>query len=196
MNWLEDGMPLVVDRLVGRRLWRAGTGAGFHIGTLVPMSIWGDARWLPGVNTAICHPDVRQPKVRLPDDHPVPHEQCSCGFHAFTAVEYDPFYEQHVFPDTPGIVQGIVAGFGRVVVGPRGFKSEKAQILALVWPPWTRRKMEYAEPVSTYDRRKARWEATMAAYPVPVFRSIEEATDVFPLASVDLTSLLMTEAPP
>lgn len=52
------------------------------------------------------------------------HPGCSCGFYAFTDGR-DDLGLQGV------LISGIIEGYGRVTVGQRGFRAEKARIVAL-----------------------------------------------------------------
>lgn len=79
-----------------------------------------DYRWGPGTNTAVC--DRAEGRH---GDKPV--EECMCGFWAYTRGSHNltiPGYSAF----------GIVEGWGRVVIGPFGFRAEKAAIRALCFP--------------------------------------------------------------
>ena len=77
-------------------------------------------RWLPGLQHATCAHNL------LPDDAP-PHESapsvgCECGFYA----------HHEGFPSNyPAYVEGSIKVTGRVILGTRGFRAEKAEIEAL-----------------------------------------------------------------
>lgn len=59
-------------------------------------------------------------------DATVPTLDCRCGFYAyFGADDYAELYR----------ASGVIEGFGRTVVGARGFRAQKARILALYLPP-------------------------------------------------------------
>lgn len=62
-----------------------------------------------------------------PDHGPVPDEECTCGFYAYSD-------EAHM--DRPGgsNVIGIIRGTGRTLIGSRGFRCQRAEIVALVDP--------------------------------------------------------------
>jgi hypothetical protein len=62
-----------------------------------------------------------------PPDEPA-HEaaapDCTCGFYAFWRPEPLPVFEQYP-------VVGVIEGYGRTVIGTRGFRCQKARILGL-----------------------------------------------------------------
>jgi len=104
--------------------------------------------WVPGVNTAVClsaEIEAKQmaavnqtlPTWKLPKwmveqregpDHEAPAEKCGCGFYAFwhddderCAVSQSTF-AIHVF--------GVVEGYGRVMLGDKGFRCGQARVVA------------------------------------------------------------------
>lgn len=56
---------------------------------------------------------------------------CSCGFYAFynQSNDYNPFSKPNL-----GLVSGVIEGFGQVLVGPRGFRCQRCQLVALHIP--------------------------------------------------------------
>lgn len=75
--------------------------------------------WEPGVNTARCG-------HLIPGGHEVPREECGCGFWAYWEVQ------QHPNPHGFGIpVLGVIEGWGRTLIGDRGFRCASARITAL-----------------------------------------------------------------
>lgn len=72
--------------------------------------------------------------IREELSHPVPGPGCRCGFYAFNQASRD--YEQ------PSGVHGVIQGYGRVVIGTRGFRAEKAKIVALTTESRTRTFLE------------------------------------------------------
>jgi hypothetical protein len=60
---------------------------------------------------------------------PVPDESCQCGFYAYNRLEYA---EQDSIRYV--LILGIIRGFGRTLIGDRGFRCEKAEIVALLDP--------------------------------------------------------------
>jgi hypothetical protein len=110
--------PLYGECVVGYRSWYVGLDATLWPAGWVPATR-GSARvhrpWRAGVNTASCplHP------------HPAPDLGCTCGLHALLEPPEPSF----------GFIAGAVAAWGRVQVHANGFRSEHAQITALVEPP-------------------------------------------------------------
>ena len=112
------------------------------------------AAWQPGPNTATClapassrrsttlafrHWAAGSGPAVMPDDlmhgesEPlpecsVPNEDCTCGFYAF----WNPDEQSQVSVRFP--VLGVIEGFGRTLIGDRGFRCEKARIVALHVP--------------------------------------------------------------
>lgn len=114
MNPEFTGPELVVGTVRGYRRWDVRNG---HLKAVS----WG-TKWTAGVNTATC----RMPFGRLfGGTHITAGRGCSCGFYAYFHPK-DAFYS--------GAVQGVVEGYGRVTLGSKGFRAEKARILGLVAP--------------------------------------------------------------
>jgi hypothetical protein len=96
-------------------------------------------RWQPGVNEAVCSTDPsHEPPVErftrprlLPGDYVPAQDQCGCGFWAYWEPQEHPITgnENAYLP-----VLGIVRGTGRTLIGPRGFRSQQARIIALHLP--------------------------------------------------------------
>lgn len=99
-------------------------------GTLVsPSYEWP---WHDGENTAQCtvHLWCDDFWDATEGGHHIAHPKCSCGFYAY-------FYEVENDYHNPGFwgtVQAIVRSTGKATVGDRGFRAEKAEIVALVEP--------------------------------------------------------------
>lgn len=91
--------------------------------------------WRSGENTAECMPVL--PAALVGTDlyyrtqwgiHKLGFERCICGFYAY--------HNGHPYPHRGmGGVCGIIEGYGHVVIGDHGFRSEKAKILAISPPP-------------------------------------------------------------
>lgn len=149
-----NGTTLVADRIVGVRGFTVVGDLNAGNGDLRGVSAMGSHySYREGVNVATC---LLDPVERVftyvasahNGDHDYPGEQlsisdgrfsiehvpgqlhCSCGFYAYYTIDDAPLARQ-------GIV-GIVAGTGRVTAGQKGFRAQRAQILALVVPepPW------------------------------------------------------------
>ena len=80
------------------------------------------AAWTPGENTARC---LAGHRFHL--DSTVPDSACYCGFYAW-------WHPQDQIPPVPALYVpafGVVQGYGRVLIGTKGFRCAKARILAL-----------------------------------------------------------------
>lgn len=88
---------------------------GFIIG---PMHLAGLSCGCP-----MCRPTVETAKTA--PDHRVAQLDCTCGFYAYFDREANPYHKN-------GNVLGLVEGFGNVTVGSRGFRAEKAKLVALI----------------------------------------------------------------
>lgn len=128
-----DGYELAVGSVKGIRSWNVDAlgrlvGAAGHV-------------WTPAEQVAACKSPgtlymssmSQWINMKLPDDSyempkPPPHDlgRCSCGFYAY----YDGSTSFH----KPGWVDGVIGGWGKTVVGTKGFRCEKAQLLALAIP--------------------------------------------------------------
>lgn len=62
--------------------------------------------------------------------HDVPDESCRCGFYAYT----EPEHPELAHRTSERMVLGVVRGTGRTLLGALGFRSEKAEIVALIDP--------------------------------------------------------------
>lgn len=80
------------------------------------LSPYAAKAWQCGWNKAEC----------LCTAHAAPNANCSCGFYAYYGADQT---ESHV-----GNVTGIIEASGRVIVGSKGFKAEKARVVALIEP--------------------------------------------------------------
>jgi hypothetical protein len=107
--------------------------------------------------------------------HPAPDPECTCGFYAFWRPEPLPVYEQYP-------VIGVIEGYGRTVIGDRGFRCEKAKILGLHLPPTS-----YAGDGDFLDYLQRTWMDRRgpcghlaATYKVPVYRSIAQMLRLHP----------------
>jgi hypothetical protein len=116
-------VPLVAGSVIGLRSWR------LEAGELMPVSIQMAPPWEPGENESRClgnFTPCAEPGCTLCRDWPVPdhafHRDCTCGFYGVFYPSLIP--TRHVF--------GVVEAYGRVVVGPKGFRAARARVLALV----------------------------------------------------------------
>lgn len=125
--------------------------------------------WIPGQNMARC----LRVWWRPPDSHRVGVVGCSCGFYAYFDGTND--YANMIVGVS---VTGIVEGYGLVTVGSRGFRAEKARIVALVEP-------------STFDFAPVR-----ENYPdVPVYATEAEALAAHPLTKPQDVGITPSDRP-
>lgn len=102
-------VPLVPGTLRGYRTWTTPS-VSLHA-TNVPYI------WHPGINQAVCHRRFMGTTINGP--HPAPLSNCTCGFYACYHPDLAPY------PAT-----GVVEMSGRVILGTRGMRAEKARIVA------------------------------------------------------------------
>lgn len=80
--------------------------------------------WKPGENTARCARFLSLHAIDEP--HEVPDESCACGFWAYWAVP------DALNPHNFGVpVLGVIEGYGRTLIGDKGFRCARARITAL-----------------------------------------------------------------
>ena len=124
----DDGRPLVAGSLRGYRTWRLQRRGSPACGDSLPLtSVTRRVVWGPTL-TACCTPEVMgspgQGPATLDGDHVAPAAGCQCGIYGW----YDP-------TDTGMLragVFGVVEASGLVLMGERGFRAERARIVAVV----------------------------------------------------------------
>jgi hypothetical protein len=145
------GCQPLVGEVVGLRTFRIDDS-----GTLLPLH--SDGRWYDGPNTAICAPPTGHHPF---GPHPVPGEQCECGFYAYgnAAAAAQNRNCRHV--------QAVVSCWGGVVAGTKGFRAEHARVDA-IWispsaPLWLRRRVATRYPSARLYAESA---AMLAEHPL------------------------------
>lgn len=139
--------PFVAGSLTGLRAFRV-TPEGYLTGVFVT-----GYHLTPGVNQAQCatpravqmanimsaalrHAVGLGPKPQVSEDGKIVHElvglACKCGFYAYFDGKNDHLWGDPY--DNGPRVAAIVEGFGKCVVGDRGFRAEKLRLVALVRP--------------------------------------------------------------
>ncbi len=116
--------------LVGVRSWRISPDGNLR-------GIYYNQDWKVGPNVAAClkhnsfyfYGYYGSPHMDEPPPVPPTHTfaDCRCGFYGYFDGSND-FY-------TPGYVTGVIRGYGEVIIGTKGFRAMKADILALHIPP-------------------------------------------------------------
>lgn len=162
--------------LTGFRSWRV-----LADGDLKPCVTSIQYTWTEGVNIAQCFRssvisgslsvradvpiyDANGEVIDTVKRHELVSKVCSCGFYA-----YFPGKGSH---HSQGNISGLVKGTGNVVRGPKGFRMEKAEILAFI------------RPESPTNIHGALLESILRKYPsIPMFDSLKEATEEFPIST-------------
>jgi hypothetical protein len=153
------------------------------------------------------NPSWLPPRVTKP--HLQPMKECMCGFWAYTAGI-------HRMEALGPVVVGMIEGWGRMVIGPKGFRAEKARIVALCFPnrlaeqppalkdgplavPWRWVSQALTHRSAVYDVAaphllplKLQGIVTRLYPDAAVFRSVEAMHNEFP--TTDLSALL--DSPP
>jgi hypothetical protein len=124
----EDGRPLVAGSLRGYRTWRLQRRGSSARGDSLPLTsvtrrvVWGPSLTASCTPEAMAHPG--QGPAILIGDHAAPAAGCRCGIYGW----YD--------PNDTGMLRagvfGVVEASGLVVMGERGFRAERARIVAVV----------------------------------------------------------------
>lgn len=179
----------VVGACVAGRTWRV-----WPDGVLTGVSYWQE--WAVRGNVAHC-PYVGQEPTRLRSSIPHPESWrggvgvgfishgpstarrhkpgalgCSCGWWAYHDLTLSASW---AMKSTANKVVGVVQVYGLMTRGTKGYRSQFADILALVTPDWS----DLEDGTSP-----ELWERVAARYPVPCFPSIEEASAAVYLGSI------------
>lgn len=192
--------------------WVVAENNGFRIWTVInpdegriASTNWA-CEWEPGINRAEClagikyvdtkqcqedfHPDhwKHTPECPRRDKCENPNSGCSCGFYAYYAEEYwsrtgAPIWFAPPNSQAKVFVCGIIEGFGRCVIGNKGFRSSQAVISAFAFPvfqSWGTALTEYrAAPEDVQQRVR---DGLRSRFPnVPIFDSTEQMFKVIPL---------------
>lgn len=157
-----DIRPLVIEKVYGLRAFRPSDD-----GVLLPVGIVGKASgftWQPGENEAVC------------SFHKIaPTKGCKCGLYGMTDGTNDYFSIGYT-------IQGIIEASGRLVVGTKGFKAQKAKIVALVQP--------YIDLNGAGEKVVYRFNKCMRKFPqFDVFPTLRSALDEFPISKLDINTL-------
>ena len=126
-----DGAPLVAGTALGYRWWTlraprlhlnpGDAGTDWEPGLLRGVKDF----WQPGVNQASC-------QAGLPVPHEfgeIPHPDCGDGYWAYWEIQQHDMGSASTLP-----VVGVVRASGQVIMGPLGFRAQKAEIVALHLP--------------------------------------------------------------
>jgi hypothetical protein len=116
----KNEFPFAVGKVEGFRAWRLGDS-----GQLWPLHVKFEA-WRGGENIAGCY---KQILTLDSNKHESPHEDCTCGFYAYhdRIPPIDMAYAMIAGP----IVVGRIEGYGKTLIGDKGFRCEKARIVSI-----------------------------------------------------------------
>lgn len=139
------------------------------------LSSYGDSKWNKGSLTSVCHRFVSIDGTR--ETHSSPDIDCTCGIYAHYLPLESYERQNNIF--------GVVEASGRILMGTKGFRAEKAKIVAL---------SGYGSGNQWFETK----EKTRGIYPeevvdfcteigVPYFPTVKQMVYEFP--QVDLTSL-------
>lgn len=162
LGWVESG-EVTDDEIAVLRSWPEGALPGFRmVGACIAATMTATTRKpLPCKGVAL---------------------DCECGFWSY-------HYDEGASPlpprpwstfATPDTVTGVVANYGRITTGPKGFRSEKARILALALPGQHQALDEpYRRSATNLSRDVL--DKVRANYPgVNTFRSVEAMLEKYP----------------
>jgi hypothetical protein len=112
--------------LVGFRAWRATAEHELRPLAHYSLAAWNDGPRAAAVCRLSAHAavDARGGEVA----HEAPHWSCTCGIHAY----YAPGWTRVPYA---GLVYGAILAWGRIVEHERGFRAERAEIIALAEGP-------------------------------------------------------------
>lgn len=143
--------PFVAGSLIGIRSFRAKAG-------WLCSPLHTSDPWPAGENVAECGPGPFSLRFLADAEHQVAGMNCSCGFYAYFDLDHNPYHSR-------SNILGLIEGYGVATVGSRGFRCEKARLVAIVLEPGV-----YPD------------DTVWANYPeVPSFRTVEAAVAEFPL---------------
>lgn len=134
-----------LGEVYGLRVWRID-----DFGRLRALHVRSADPWRPGVNEAVCVADqnagvwvsggytftvglaysTTTNAVKSRRCTQVPNETCRCGFYAYTNTSHTELSQA----GEADHILGMVRGTGRTLIGTKGFRSEKAEIVALLDP--------------------------------------------------------------
>jgi len=114
-----SGVPFVAGALYGIRAFDVSPE-----GTLHSPSATFD--WGPDINIAICNRETGLYNRMIISRHKIASGDCTCGFYAYFQTKYDAYW-------IPGRARAIIKATGTITYGSRGFRCEKARIVAIAF---------------------------------------------------------------
>jgi len=128
----EQDYAFAVGSVRGFRIWRMTSPPlhqNPHEASWVPTLLRGQAsmEWRPGVQEALCkYVPSHKPPVEYDTNEKA---ECGCGYWAYWSMSE---LGSMVTADSSSLpIAGIIEGTGRVIIGEKGFRSQRAAILAL-----------------------------------------------------------------
>lgn len=181
MSGVFDGPPLVAGSLKGIRHFKlslepallgVATLHTFHPGENVAEHRQGGVplvRVFSDPRSAVMLPPswltVGPGEMVLREDHVVAGQGCACGFYAYYDLRYSAYRNDYHVP-------AVIEGYGHVTVGERGFRAEKARLVAVAYPPAAREESFVGIVKQQFIDR----------YPnVPIYQTAEEMLEQHPL---------------
>lgn len=119
----EKDVHLVPGSLFGLRAFSVSFSSLSRSTVLLRSPVQGD-NWTPGENVADC--SFRG----FWDGHTPGQADCSCGMYSYFNLRSARTY----FPETSPGIMAVIEAYGRVTLGNKGMRSEKARIVGLVTP--------------------------------------------------------------
>lgn|SRR5882757_401768 len=158
---------LIIDSVLGYRQW------SWKSNELYSMH---QTDWSKGNQRAVCHRGNLNEDIE--PDHEAPDPDCSCGIYA----HYLPLESYHAWSDR---VFGVIEASGRILMGTKGYRAEKAKIVALSGLGSHNEWFEVSRPATPEDTRSVVDFCTSIG--VPYFSTVEKMVQEFP--QQDLSSL-------
>jgi len=126
-------------------------------GKLQPVAQGRADDWLGGTCTADCH------AMKYNQHHKPPVKECGCGVYAaLTAFDLIDQWMRH-----SALVIAVVAAEGTTIIGPRGFRTECARVVAWWSPYWNVRRLINKQFPNTV--RYKRLQSMLDAYHLPFY---------------------------
>lgn len=193
--------PFVAGSLLGLRSFSVGPD-GHLTGVVQPYPYTAEenvavcVRGDRVLNRMLMHLDgpVGQQARAAEEKHQLLNLDCSCGFYAyFNGI--DPYSSAgSVMFGSSARVTGLIEGYGRTVVGTKGFRAEKARLVAIVFGLETEERFRNTHPLIRMLRGQRpipfptgdQWNQIGHHYPdVPLYSSVAEALQAHPLTIPD-----------
>ncbi len=177
-------LDLAIGSVAGVRWWNLRMPDGPDgQPDLILEGVHSSQSWQPGENTARCI-NLYYPHAA---PHEVPWEQCACGFWAYWEVPDEPNPHNFGIP-----VLGVIEGYGRTLIGDRGFRCARARITALRFTSdiatWKKEEAGYGPGYARFrtEAAVATWEQLCGRRDRMGYRCPDPATAMARLAALEL----------